>query len=210
MKGIFKWIARTIGMIFSFVLPASICKATVDFRNHIYTGYLQRRFYSFGKASSIEYKAMLLVGLNHVSIGRQVRLEHNIQLTAWANDNNNSTPKIIIGDGCTIRAYTNISSANKVTIGKHLLTGTNVLITDNAHGEVVQKLMTMPPLLRPIHSKGPVTIGNNVWIGNNACILPGVTIGDGAIIGANAIVTYDIPPYCVAAGIPAKVIKQLS
>lgn len=52
-------------------------------------------------------------------------------------------------------------------------------------------------------------IGNNVWLGNNVCVMPGVTIGDGAIIGANAVVTHDIPAYAVAAGIPAKVVKQL-
>ena len=58
-------------------------------------------------------------------------------------------------------------------------------------------------------SKGPVCIGKNVWIGRNVCILSGVNIGDGAIIGANAVVTHDVPAYAVAAGIPAKVIKQL-
>lgn len=55
--------------------------------------------------------------------------------------------------------------------------------------------------------KKPVTIGNDVWIGLNAVIMDGVTIGDGAIIGAGAIVTKDIPPYAIALGIPAKVVK---
>ncbi len=58
-------------------------------------------------------------------------------------------------------------------------------------------------------SKGPVVIGNNVWLGNNVCVMPGVTIGDGAIIGANSVVTHDVPAYAVAAGVPAKIIKQL-
>jgi acetyltransferase-like isoleucine patch superfamily enzyme len=69
--------------------------------------------------------------------------------------------------------------------------------------------MGIPPTQRSLFSKGPVKIGNNVWLGNNVCVMPGVTIGDGAIIGANAVVTHDIPPYSVAGGIPAKVIKQL-
>jgi len=51
-------------------------------------------------------------------------------------------------------------------------------------------------------------IGNDVWIGHNVVILPGVKkIGDGAVIGAGAVVTEDVPPYSVAAGVPAKVIK---
>lgn len=54
----------------------------------------------------------------------------------------------------------------------------------------------------------PVTIGNDVWIGDRVTILPGVTIEDGCIIGAGAVVTRDIPAYSIAAGIPARVIKQ--
>ena len=51
------------------------------------------------------------------------------------------------------------------------------------------------------------TIGNDVWIGANVVVLRGVTIGDGAIVAANAVVTKDIPPYAIAGGIPAKVIR---
>lgn len=59
----------------------------------------------------------------------------------------------------------------------------------------------------PIYSKGAIVIGDNVWIGEKAAILAGVTIGEGAIIGANAVVTKNIPPYSIAAGIPARIIK---
>ncbi|WP_370976719.1 CatB-related O-acetyltransferase [Enterobacter roggenkampii] len=52
----------------------------------------------------------------------------------------------------------------------------------------------------------PVIIGNDVWIGDGAFIKNGVTIGDGAIIGAKAVVTKNIPPYAIVAGIPAEVI----
>lgn len=56
-------------------------------------------------------------------------------------------------------------------------------------------------------SKGDVVIGNDVWIGNNVMIMSGVTIGDGASIGAGAVVTKDVPPYAIAAGVPATVKK---
>lgn len=52
-------------------------------------------------------------------------------------------------------------------------------------------------------------IGNNVWIGDKSTILDGVHIGDNVIVGANSVVTHDIPSNSVAAGMPAKIIKQL-
>lgn len=56
-------------------------------------------------------------------------------------------------------------------------------------------------------TKYKVIIGNDVWMGYNVCVKEGVTIGDGAIIGAKSLVTRDIPPYAIAVGTPAKVIK---
>ena len=62
---------------------------------------------------------------------------------------------------------------------------------------------------RPLHSKGPIIIEDNVWVGENVCILENVRIGKCSIIGANAVVTHDIPPYSIAVGVPAKVIKKI-
>lgn len=56
-------------------------------------------------------------------------------------------------------------------------------------------------------SKGPITVGNDVWIGSQVCIVSGVNIGDGAIVGANSTVTKDVEPYSIVAGNPAKFIK---
>ncbi len=56
-------------------------------------------------------------------------------------------------------------------------------------------------------SRGPIVIGNDVWVGINAIILDNLRIGDGAIVAAGAVVTGDVPPYAVVAGVPAKVVK---
>ncbi|CAO3405417.1 CatB-related O-acetyltransferase [Azospirillum sp. 11R-A] len=68
----------------------------------------------------------------------------------------------------------------------------------------------MPELAGPnsTSSKGPVVIGNDVWIGEGASILSGVTVGDGAIIGARAVVSRNVPPYGVAVGNPARVVRK--
>lgn len=54
----------------------------------------------------------------------------------------------------------------------------------------------------------PVIIGNHVWIGTRVTVLKGITIGDGCIVAAGSVVTKDIPPNCMAAGVPAKVLKE--
>lgn len=64
------------------------------------------------------------------------------------------------------------------------------------------------PIMDELPLKGDTVIGNDVWIGQNVTIMPGVHIGDGAIIGANATVASDIPPFSIAVGNPAKVIRR--
>ena len=58
-----------------------------------------------------------------------------------------------------------------------------------------------------LRTNGPITLGHDVWIGTDAIVLSGVTIGDGAVIAARSVVTKNIPPYAIAGGNPAKIIK---
>jgi acetyltransferase-like isoleucine patch superfamily enzyme len=53
----------------------------------------------------------------------------------------------------------------------------------------------------------PVTIGSDVWMGHNVNVMPGVTVGDGAVIGAGSVVTKDVPPFAIVAGVPATIKK---
>lgn len=210
MKGIIKIIAKTIGTILSLVYTPKLSVLWKAMRSQIYTYMLKRHFRQWGDKSIIVRKALVLQGLNHISVGNDTHLGAGIQLTAWESfDNNHYSPEIIIGNNCTIRENSHITAINSIRIGDSLVTGTNVLITDNSHGQSIREHMSMPVTERPLHSKGPVVIGNNVWLGNNVCVMPGVIIGDGAIIGTNSVVIHDVPAYAVAAGIPARVIKQL-
>lgn len=150
-----------------------------------------------------------VIGLKYVSIGAESFLGSSFYLTVWHNRiNDKSNVECIIGKQCHFGAYNHISVANKVIINDGFLSGKWVTITDNSHGNTDKNSLLYSPMERPITSKGPVIIGKNVWVGDKATILPGVTIGDGAIIAANALVTKDVPPYSVVAGIPAKVLKK--
>ena len=85
-----------------------------------------------------------------------------------------------------------------------------VMLNDNSHGLFNKEELQIQPNLRPLYSKGPIIIEENIWIGEMVCILGGVHIGKAAIIAAGAVVTKDIPAYSIVAGVPAKVIKILN
>jgi len=151
-----------------------------------------------------------------ITIGNDTWFGDGVFLTAWDHFNclldgepyvQHFTPSITIGRNCHFGVQNHITCTNRISIGDNLLTGKWVTITDNSHGDSTFDHMNMDPLKRPIVSKGPISIGNNVWIGDKATILPNVSIGDGVIIAANAVVTKDVPPYSVVGGNPATIIK---
>ena len=156
------------------------------------------------------YHPHQLKGLQYISIGYNTGFGRGVILTAWDEFAGfHYQPSIHIGNHCHIGEHSHITACHSITIGDNLLTGRYVYISDNAHGEAVASQLDIPPTLRPLHVKGPVVIGNNVWIGEGVRILSGVTIGDGAIIGANAVVTHDVPSGAVVGGVPARVIKMM-
>ena len=147
----------------------------------------------------------------YISMGDYCTQQRKCILTAWDTyHDQHFTPRITRNNNCSIGTGSHITAINKIIIGDNLLTGPNVLITDNSHGyNQTADDISIAPNQRPLYSKGEVHIGNNVWIGQNACIMPGVTIGDGVIIAANSVVTHDVPAFSIAADSPAKVIKHI-
>ncbi len=94
-----------------------------------------------------------------------------------------------------------------ITIGEHVeLTNGTRLVTHDGGMWVLRK----QPTYQKSDYFSPINIGNNVFVGLNTIILPGVTIGDNVVIGACSVVTKDIPSNTVAAGVPAKPIKDMS
>lgn len=179
-------------------------------RNRDYM-YQERLRKQFRQADGVCFESDIITHDPHcISIGEGSRLHHHVVITAWKNHfTGENDASLIIGEGADIGEYTHITAMGHMRIGKNLLTGRWVTITDNGHGDIDYETLQQVPINRRLHSKGDVTIGNNVWIGDKATILPAVIIGDGAVIAANSVVTKDVPAYSVVAGNPAKVIKQV-
>lgn len=123
-------------------------------------------------------------------------------------------PGLVVGEGAALYApILDIGPNGRIEIGARALISSARLIadTDMVIGELT--MIAWGAILmdcrRGSGRARPITIGRNVWIGFEACILPGVTIGEGSVVGARAVVSEDLPPFSVAVGNPARVVRQL-
>lgn len=139
-----------------------------------------------------------------VSIGKGARVIGGVYVSG----------KVNIGEYTSVNGPNTdlYSRINPVTIGKFCSIARNVSIQEFNHRSdgittyYIHKNVLKSPRTE-ITSKGAIEIGNDVWISAHCMVLSGAKIGDGAIIGANSVVSGDIPPYAIAAGNPAKVLR---
>lgn len=122
------------------------------------------------------------------------------------------THKIALGDNVIIRPNTMLfasplsDSSIQISIKDNVMlgSGVHIYVSNHAFKDITK------PIIRQGHQEvKPVKIESGAWIGANVIILPGVTIGENSVIGAGSVVTRSIPPYVVACGNPAKIVKQV-
>ena len=149
-------------------------------------------------------------GYEYIWIGDEFFCGNDVRIEAWDKYGHDIySPNIHIGDNVKFTDRVYLSCMNSIQIGNGVLLGRDVYISDNSHGDNSAEDLCIPPVKRKLSSKGPVIIHDNVWIGRQVSILSGVEVGEGSVIGANSVVVSNIPPYTVAAGAPAKVIKKI-
>lgn len=196
---------EVIGLL-SLIIPPKLSYLFEQFRNGVYTKRNRMLFRTAGGgiilSPNIKYG-----NPQYMTIGENSAISKYCILEAYKTTD--KEPKVTIGKNCQFGEFTHLTCVNNITIGDGVLTGRFVLITDNSHGASTKNDLGLPPLKRPLHTKGGVVIGNNVWVGDQAIILPGVTIGEGAIIAANAVVSENVPAFSVVGGVPAKVLKTI-
>jgi len=148
----------------------------------------------------------MLTNPRAIAIGRNVLIRKGARLEAVGSDSG-AGPKLVIGDGTAIQFYFHCGAAGRVTIGRNVLVGGRVYITDHDHSYDEPDLSARES---PRLKIAPVEIGDGAFLGEGCVILKGVRVGKRAVVAANAVVTRDVPDFTVVAGVPASVVKPVS
>lgn len=143
------------------------------------------------------FSALSTVGDGRIEIGSGCEVRSFARLEA-------DVGYILIGDRSSVNPFCLLSGFGGLRIGNHVRIASHCVILSSTHRHDDASI--------PIHVQGverkETVIGDDVWIGSHAVIVGGVTIGSHSIVGAGAVVTGDIPPHSVAAGVPARVIRM--
>jgi len=188
-----------------------------NLRNLVYRSLLNK----IGKSVNIQH-CVELIGTPCIEIGNQVSLLKGVQINALGHPNNKVDIKdrvrlergvdirslynthITIDENAYIGPYVVISGTGNIKIGKNCLISPHCGIFANNH------IFANPN--RPIEEQGlthqGIVIEDNCWLGHNVTVLDGVIIGKGSIIGAGSVVNRNIPPFSVAVGTPARIIRN--
>ena len=144
----------------------------------------------------------MLEGLDsgRLKIGRGTLLEPGCWLTLGPE------ATISIGEGCFLNRETMLAAIESIEIGDHVMFANHCFVGDSDHRYDDPE---SPITHQGFVPRGPVRIGDNCWLGIGCVVTGGVTIGERTVVGANSVVTRDLPAGVIAAGAPARVIREI-
>lgn len=119
-----------------------------------------------------------------------------------------SDPRITVGDRVVVNSFTHLGAMSSIVLGNDVGIASGVCIED--HHYLYEGASDEQPLKKQPFRVADVVIEDGVMIGEHATVLPGVRIGRNSWVGANAVVTRDVPPFSVVAGVPARVVRRLN
>jgi acetyltransferase-like isoleucine patch superfamily enzyme len=206
-------------------LPTSALLTLAKERGLAYLrGWLRRPFLAECGGAFFVGRRVQLLNTRRLHVGRSVTLEDDVKIDAlsrqgvWLGDNVAIGRFTVIectgvithlGEGFRIGANSNlgdynfVGAAGGVTIGRHVLIGQGVRFHSENH---VTTRTDIPIKEQGVTHRG-IIVEDDVWLGSGVIVLDGVRVGTGAVVAAGSVVTRDVPPYAVVAGVPAQVIR---
>lgn len=130
--------------------------------------------------------------------GERIQLEHQVYIKITGDE-----AKVILGNEVFIGYGAELDISDSLTLGDHVLIAPGCFITDHHHKSGAHARIAAQGC-----ESAPVVIEDDAWLGANAVVLPGIRIGRGAIVGAGAVVTHDVEPMAIVAGVPARIIGR--
>ena len=183
--------------------PYLIKKAYLKFEQFYVNHFLRPQLESLGKGFTFMRPWHVEIFGAPIELGDYVNVvaasDKTVRLAIWSEDPGRG--RIRIGNYCLICPGVRIGSAHEILIGDNCMIASNAYLTDSDWHDIYNRIS--------IGKTASIKIENNVWIGDSAIVCKGVTIGENSIIGAGAVVVDSIPANCVAAGNPARIVKQL-
>jgi acetyltransferase-like isoleucine patch superfamily enzyme len=165
-----------------------------------------RRFAAFGRGSLAAFPPGSVFGEGWIAIGEDTLIGALVTLSAGMvpGQDLGPVPVLRIGDRCVIGRGSHIVAHHSLVIGDDVFTGPYVYITDQNHGYADADV----PIGRQMPLNAAVRIGSGSWLGTGAVVLPGACIGRNVVIAAGSVVRGTVPDRCVAAGVPARVVRE--
>jgi acetyltransferase-like isoleucine patch superfamily enzyme len=152
-------------------------------------------------------EGVVVRGLSRFTVGRNTLLDRRAYLNCAGGGWNGHRGHITIGENCEIGPYAVLWGAGGITIGDNVHIGAHVSITAHEARQIEPDSLDV---WKPLDFDfAPVVIEDHTLVCSGSVIVPGVTIGHHSMIGAGAVVVSDIPPYSLAVGCPARVLRSL-
>ena len=166
--------------------------------------FLIPAFDAVGPGLSVSSPRNVEVFGGNIRLGTCVHLNaavgNMIRLCTWTTDGREG--RITLGDYVLVSPGSHIVASESISIGSNTMIASGCYISDSDWHDTYDRT-------RELDKHAPIVIGENAWLGVRVIVGKGVTIGENSIIGAGSVVTRDIPPNCIAAGNPARVVREL-